>query len=94
LLTADCCVNRRLVPYDYAAIFFAISRRRAAQNLPNKEFGLFERSEFPNSRQIRAVQGSPPQVDQVAGCPFFWFVFFRQVKKMNKKNKIMIFELM
>jgi len=31
--------------------------------------------------------------DQVNGCPFFWFVFFRQVKKMNnnkflKQNEI------
>jgi hypothetical protein len=28
---------------------------RAAQNLPKKEFKLFERSEFLNSRQIQAA---------------------------------------
>ena len=68
-------------------VFFAISRSRAAQNLPYKEFDLFERSEFSNSRQICAAQGSPPKAGQVNGCPFFWFVFFGKTKKMNWLNK-------
>jgi len=32
------------------AEFFAISRRRAPKKLPEQEFGMSERSEFPNSR--------------------------------------------
>jgi len=58
---------------------------RAAQNLPIKEFKLFERSEFLNSRQIRAAQGSPAVRDRVNGCPFFaaslLVRFFGQAKK-------------
>jgi hypothetical protein len=34
------------------APFFAISRSRAAQNMPAKELKLFERSEFLRSRHI------------------------------------------
>jgi len=47
-----------------------------------KEFKLSEQSEFLNSRQIRAAQGSPPLADRVNGCPFgsFW------ASKMNKKH--------
>jgi hypothetical protein len=33
-----------------------ISRSRASQDLSKKEFELFERSEFLNSRQIREAQ--------------------------------------
>ena len=69
----------------------AISRRRAAQNLPKKEFELFERSEFLNSRQIRAAQGSPAFLrDQVNGCTFFGSFLYAS-KEMNiKKNYISI----
>jgi len=45
---------------------------------------LSERSEFCSARLFRAAQDSPPEADQVIGCPFFWFVFFGQTKKMNK----------
>jgi hypothetical protein len=62
----------------------AISRSRAVLNLPKKEFILFERSEFINSRQIRAAQGSSPQAIQVNGCPFFGS-FLWASKEMNKK---------
>jgi len=63
--------------------FMPFHASRAAQNLPKQEFELFERSEFLNSRQIQAAQGSPALRDRVNGCPFFWFVFFGQAKKMN-----------
>jgi hypothetical protein len=61
--------------------FPAISRCRAAKNLPDKELKLSERSEFFNSRQIQAAQGNRPKVDQVIGC-LFWFVFGQA--KMNE----------
>jgi hypothetical protein len=34
-----------------------LSRSRAPQKLPKKEFELSERSEFSNSRQLRGAQG-------------------------------------
>jgi len=43
--------------------------------------------EFCSARLFQAAQGSQPKADQVNGCTFFWFVFFMQVKKMNKLNK-------
>jgi hypothetical protein len=64
-------------------LYFAISRRRAPQKRPKQEFELFERSEFLNSRAFRGAQGSSVTRNQVNGCPFFWFVFFGQAKKMN-----------
>ena len=54
-----------------------------------KDFALSKRSEFAKSRQRRGAQGSPQ--DQVAGCRFFWFLFFGQAKKRNKYKKMMGF---
>ena len=53
----------------------------APEILSIKEFTLFERSEFVNSRQSRGVKGSPK--DQMAGRLFFGS-FFWTSKKMNK----------
>jgi molybdate transport system substrate-binding protein len=70
----------------------AISRSRAAQNLPKRSLNCLSTPaghklrEFLNFRQIRAAQGSLPSADQwcdlitrrVNGCPF-WFVFGQTV---------------
>jgi hypothetical protein len=66
---------------------YAISRRRAAQNLSYQEFKLSEQSEFLNSRQIRAAQDSPPSADQVNGCTFFGSFLYAS-KEMNIKNTL------
>jgi hypothetical protein len=39
--------------------------------------------EFRSARLFQTALGSSLKTDQVNGCSFFWFVFFRQVKKMN-----------
>jgi hypothetical protein len=52
-------------------LFMPFHASRAAQNLSNKEFKLFEQSEFLNSRQIRAAQGSSAIRNRVNGCLFF-----------------------
>jgi hypothetical protein len=53
--------------------------------------GLFERSEFHSAHLFQAAQGIPLEAEQVNGCPFFWFAFFGQAKKMNifKKSNIL-----
>jgi len=54
---------------SFAAI--PLSCSRAPQKLPKKEFELFERSEFSNSRQVRGAQGTPLQVGQMTGALSF-----------------------
>jgi hypothetical protein len=36
---------------------------------------------------FKNVKDCSLKANQVNGCPFFWFVFFGQAKKMNKQNK-------
>jgi hypothetical protein len=50
---------------------FPLSCSRAPQKLPNKEFELFERSEFSNSRQVRGAQGTPLKAGQMTGALSF-----------------------
>jgi len=63
-------------------VFIAISRSRAAQQKTEKQLGgatrLSELSVFCEQHREACLAG------QVNGCPFFWFVFFGQTKKMNK----------
>jgi hypothetical protein len=40
------------------------------------------------ARSLQAAQGSLLEADQVNGCPFFWFVFFGQTKKMNTMQNL------
>jgi hypothetical protein len=46
-----------------------------------KNFRLFERSEFLKFRQVQGAQGSPTKEGQGTGRPFFWFVFFGRQRK-------------
>jgi hypothetical protein len=50
---------------------FPLSHSRAPQKLPKKEFELFERSEFTNSRQVRGAQGTPLKAGQMTGALSF-----------------------
>jgi hypothetical protein len=58
-----------------------LTRRRAPERLPKKEFALFERSEFANSRQHRGAQGIPPTAGQGAQGALSLVRFFGQAKK-------------
>jgi hypothetical protein len=77
-----------------------LSYSRAPQKLPKKEFELFEHPargyklrEFSNSRQDRGVpfqginSGNYAESGANDWCPFFWFFFFGQAKKMNRYNQ-------
>jgi hypothetical protein len=52
-----------------------------------KEFELFERSEFSNSRQISGRARCPK--GRVTRVPFLLVLFFGQTKKTNSKNLLL-----
>jgi len=63
--------------------FSPLSRRRAPQKLPKKEFELSEHSEFPNSRQLQGAQGIRHGRTSDRGALSFGSFSFGQAKKMN-----------
>jgi hypothetical protein len=73
--------SARLRQQRSGAAFFPLTRSRAPERLPKKEFALFERSEFANSRQHRGVphaghklRASRLRRDKGHRVPFLWFV--------------------
>jgi hypothetical protein len=82
-----------MVPYA-GGIFRGIpplARSRAPQQLPKKEFALFERSEFANSRQMRGAQGTRRRRASDTGRPFFWFFSLGvQRKERNIRKKAVV----
>jgi hypothetical protein len=65
-----------------------LSRRRAPERLPKKGFALFEaKPSLQSPGSIEEHRESRPRRDKWPGAFSFWFFFFGQAKKKNRRMK-------